>query len=88
MTTNDARELMREYGLAVVPIKPSPEMLITAIKLGNVSTEVAWNIYNAMLEAFRAKPDYMETIAMMVERNLPADDRPQLRGVGNRARGA
>lgn len=84
LTTKDARDQLRAYGLAVVPIKPSPEMLIAAIKIGGVSTEAAWNIYNAMVDAYRSRADY----AAMIERHLQrdVDDRPMRMAAGARNR--
>ncbi len=42
---------MGEAGLSAVPIKPTTEMLTAGARAGGVSVEVAWRIYQAMLNS-------------------------------------
>ncbi len=38
-----------ETGLALVPLKPSAEMLAAGTRAGEVSVEIAWRVYRAMI---------------------------------------
>lgn len=47
----DVVAAMGEAGLTAVPIKPTTEMLTAGARSGEVSVEIAWKIYQAMIAA-------------------------------------
>ena len=51
----DLVERAREEGLLLLPVKPTPEMLIAGAKIGEVAPSLIFSIYKAMAEAYSAE---------------------------------
>lgn len=51
--TSDAASSNGHNGTVTVPAKPSAQMLAAGARAGDVSVEVAWRVYQAMIKAAR-----------------------------------